>query len=167
MTSRLDQATSRGFMLIDCLVYLSLLAVVLALAFAAFYQAFKNTRNLTRNAEDIVRVLKAGEGWREDVRAATAPPRLEETGAETILRLPRHGGDVRYTFRAGAVLRQPPGTEKWLPVLDQVKTSRMQLDRRQRAAAWRWELELQGRPRAARIKPVFTFYAVNAANPAP
>ena len=60
-------------MLVDCLVYLAIWVVVVGLAFSAFYRCMSYSKNLARNADDIARALKAGERWREDVRAAAGP----------------------------------------------------------------------------------------------
>ena len=67
-----------GIMLVDCLMYIALLAVILTLTFAAFYRANENAKNLAQNSADIVRALNVGERWREDVRAASGPLRVEE-----------------------------------------------------------------------------------------
>jgi hypothetical protein len=162
--SLVNPCASRAFLLIDCLVYIALLFVLLALAFLAFYRSLDNSKGLHRGAADMARALNAGERWRADVRAATSPPRLEQTGTETVLRLPRGPGDVLYTFRAGAVLRKDTGRARseWMPFLPEVKSSRMSSEPRQRVAAWRWELELASRSQAPRVKPLFTFQAVPA-----
>src|SRR5262245_40944303 len=53
-----------GMMLIDCLAYIALLALILTMAFAAFYRANDYSRELSRNTADITRALQAGERWR-------------------------------------------------------------------------------------------------------
>ena len=152
----------RGIMLVDCLMYIALLGVILTLTFAAFYRANENAKNLAQNAADIVRTLNAGERWREDVRAATGPPRVEENAKETLLQLPQAGGEVRYRLRDGILSRQTSANPNWTDLLPNVKSSRMEPDPRQHVTAWRWELELQGRQKVARVKPLFTFLAVPA-----
>ena len=154
--------SSRAFMLIDCMVYIALLLVLLALAFMTFYKTFDASKALNRNAADIARALNAGERWRADVRAATTPPRLEQAGGETILHLPRANGEILYAFREGAVLRRNatgPRTD-WETFLSEVKSSRMLADPRQRVTAWRWELELAPASEARRVNPQFTFQGV-------
>ena len=110
----------RGIMLVDCLMYIALLAVILTLTFAAFYRANENSRNLAQNA----------------------------------------GGEVRYRLRNGIISRQTSGNTNWIDLLPNVKSSRMEPDPRRHVTAWRWELELQGRQKVARVKPLFTFQAV-------
>ena len=150
----------RGIMLVDCLMYIALLAVILTLTLAAFYRANENSRNLAQNAADIVRALNTGERWREDVRTATGPPRVVEDAKETLLQLPQAGGEVRYRLRNGIISRQTSGNTNWTDLLPNVKSSRMEPDPRRHVTAWRWELELQGRQKVARVKPLFTFQAV-------
>ena len=153
LASRLQTA----FTLIECIVYCGVLFLVLGLAFATYYRANENHRNLRRNAADIVRVLQAGERWREDIRRATGPIQLAGTGAAQELTIPHTNGAVKYTFRQGSVWRQTgPRTEEVLP---NVAGSQMQNDPRQRVTAWRWEVELQSKKHVARVRPLFTFEA--------
>lgn len=151
-----------GIMLVDCLMYIALLAVILTLTFAAFYRANENAKNLAQNSADIVRALNVGERWREDVRAASGPLRVVEDANETLLQLPHAGGEVRYRLRDGIIARQTSGNTNWIDLLPNVKSSRMEPEPRRHVTAWRWELELQGRQKVARVKPLFTFHAVPA-----
>lgn len=165
-TKSMSSRGQRGMMLVDCLVYIALLALLLSWAFMAFYQVTQNTKNLSRNASDIIRVLKAGERWRADVRSVTREPRLEEVAGVTVLRLPQATGAVLYTFRDGTVFRQvtADANPDWTELLPKVKNSRMHIDPRHHVTAWRWEVELQAPQKAARVRPLFTFQAVAAAN---
>lgn len=149
-----------GFLLLDSLMYIALLAIILSMAGVAFYRTMDNSKQLQRAANDIVRALKAGERWRADVRLATAPPLLVESAKETLLLLPQKGGEVRYAFRDGAVFRQTATNAAWLVFLPVVEDSRMQPDQRQQVRSWRWELELKPGRQGARVKPLFTFQAV-------
>src|SRR5438128_5034595 len=98
---RLRDATARnapqrqqGFMLVDCLVYLAIWAVVVGLAFSAFFRSMSYSKNLARNADDIAPALQAGERWREDVRAATGPFKLVtgQASVEQALHIPQKTG---------------------------------------------------------------------------
>src|SRR5262249_52773652 len=64
---------TRGYILIELLIYIAVLAVVMEVAFSAFYRCLGNTRDLARNADDILKTLAAGEAWRADIRLATGP----------------------------------------------------------------------------------------------
>ena len=66
---------SRGFSLIECLVYISVFALLMTLAMQLFFQTRDSADRLRRNADDLTRALHAGELWREEIRAATASPR--------------------------------------------------------------------------------------------
>jgi len=134
---------------------MGILSVVLTLAFTTIHRCHQNSLDLRRNAADIELVLKAGERWREDVRTATASPRIVEDGGAFVI--PRKDGEVVYHWADGIVWRQS-GSEK-KPVLKAVKTSRMLSDARQHVRAWRWELELASPQRVVRVRPLFSFQA--------
>ena len=146
--------SKRGYTLIECLVYIVVLAVVLNLSFDAYYRYDQHTRNLRQNANDIVRILIAGERWRNDVRASTAPPHAIENGVA----IPQRAGEIAYVFADGAVWRQT--SKRRVAVLKQVKVSIMSDDSRSHVNAWRWELELASPQKAVRVRPLFSFTAV-------
>jgi Tfp pilus assembly protein PilE len=146
--------SERGYLLLECLVYIAVFAVVLDLSFVAYYRYDQHTRNLRRNADDIVRTMHAGERWREDVRAAVAPPHVIENG----LVIPQQSGEVAYIFADDAIWRQTTSTR--VLVLKQVKTSTMAADSRQHVNAWRWELELASPQKIVLVRPLFTFTTV-------
>jgi hypothetical protein len=154
----------QGMMLIDCLAYIALLALILGLTFSAFYRTTENSRNLAGNAGDIVRALNAGERWREDLRASSGPPRSEEENGAPILRLPQAGGDVSYAFRDGAVFRRALPNTNWTALLPAVAFSTMHAEPRSQVICWHWDIELKGRQKVARVRPVFSFVAVNQAS---
>jgi Tfp pilus assembly protein FimT len=149
-----------GFTLIECLVYMALLVVVLGLATRLFYQSWDDNKALRRNAEDIVRALRAGDQWRADVRAATGPVQLTDADGVEQLRIPASAGEILYTFSGGELRRQAGAAavnEVWLP---NVKSSQMQSDLRRNVTAWRWELELKTVGKTAQFRPLFTFETV-------
>ena len=161
-TARNPPQGQQGIMLVDCLVYLAIWAVVVGLALSAFYRSMSYSKNLERNADDIARAMKAGERWRKDVRAASGPFKLVtwETGVAQALHIPQKSGEVIYLFSNGAVLRQRGTNAPWIPALNGVKASRMEKDERQRVVSWRWEVELKNKQKVARVRPLFTFQAV-------
>lgn len=150
----------RGIALVDCLAYIALLALILTMAFTAFYRTLEHSRDLSRNAADIARALQAGERWRADVRASTRPPRLETIGDESRLRLASVAGEVTYAFRDGGVLRQALPSTNWVELLPRAAGSRMFEERRQHLGVWHWDVELKGGQKVARVRPLFSFQAV-------
>ena len=154
----------RGYLLIECIAYIGILAVVSGLAFSAYYRTQRNSRDLIRNSDDIVRVLKAGERWRADIRAATASPKLVENGNETTLRIPQKSGEVVYRFTEGTVWRKTNEGTKAVAVLREVKASHLYMDVGKKISSWRWELELASPQKVVRIRPLFTFQAVTTTN---
>src|SRR5262249_35165000 len=142
--SALRGSTSRSaYTIIETLVYISLLFVILGLGYMAMYRSMDASAGLRRNAADIARALKAGEAWREDIRSANRPIRIEKTGAVgVILHVPQTHGEVTYQFSTNSVSRRV-GKAEWTLVLDNVKNASFINDKREKIAAWRWELELQ------------------------
>lgn len=152
----------RGIALIDCLAYIAVLSVILGMAFLAFYRAGDHSRDLTRNAADITRTLHAGERWREDVRTASGPPRLEQENGAPLFRLRHASGEIAYAFRDGAILRRALPNTNWVSVLPAVVASSMRTEARQHVTCWHWDIELKGRQKVARVRPIFSFAAVSA-----
>jgi hypothetical protein len=156
-------ACERAFTLIECLVYMSMVFLILGMAYMAMYRSMDASAGLRRNSNDIIRAMKTGERWRDDVRNATGPIRLEKIrGDETILHLPQGQDEIDYRFATNCVTRRSGKTD-WQPVLENVKTSDFIADPRKTVTAWRWEVELQPyRKTITRTRPLFTFIAVPA-----
>lgn len=165
---REPRRSKAGIMLVECLVYMSVLAVIFGLAFSAFYHCQSQSNQLRRNAQDIALAMRAGERWRADIRAAAAPPRWEAAGETQVLVIPRAGGqETLYAFADKQVLVKTGGATNWTVLLPSVKSSRMRPENRAAVSAWRWELELQTRQKTVRLPPLFTFLAVAPKPPAP
>lgn len=154
---------SRGFSLIECLVYIAAFALVMLLAMQLFYQTRDSADRLRRNADDLTRALHAGELWRDDVRAATGLPRVVAENGQTWLALPRGTNLVVYTHFKDTVWRQADTNAPWTRALAGVRVSRMEPDPRAHVAAWRWELELAVKDERKKTRPLFTFLAVTPA----
>lgn len=163
--TRSTSRSARGYTLIEMLVYMSVAFLILAFASAAMYKSMDASAGIRRNASDISSTLSAGEHWRDDVRHATAPLRVEKTNEnETILHIPQHDGETTYRFSGNTVARRSGGAD-WTPVLEHVKDVDFVADQRQKELAWRWEVELQSYRKAmTRIRPLFTFIAVSTAS---
>jgi len=150
----------QGMMLLECLVYIGLLFVLLNLAFMVFYRCRDFSIGLRRNADDVLRALNVGERWRQDVRSATGPIRIQSTPTEQLLHIPKTQGEVLYRFGDNELRRRVQAGGPWTVLLPQVKSSRMQSDVRTHVTSWRWELELSQSRKNARVRPLFTFQAV-------
>ena len=155
-TARSEQAIA----LLDCMVYLGLFVLIFGLAVAAFFETNDNSKRLSQNAADIVRTMQVGERWRSDIRQAS---RIQiKSDRESICSIEQPSGEIRYIFKDGMVYRQALSGAVTNPVLvlASVKTSLMEPDRRAQVTPWRWEVELSGSQKAARVPPLFTFTAV-------
>ena len=156
------QRSEAGIMLVECLVYIGLFALVLGIAYSVFYRGWESEKRFRRNADEIALALKTGEKWRADVRAATGPLRLEQANGEQILHIPQAKGEVTYVFWQNGIWRNGPGQLEAFLLLGPVQTSEMVADQRGQVSAWRWEVELMSRKYRRMVRPLFTFIAVPA-----
>jgi type II secretory pathway component PulJ len=153
-------AIRRGFTLLEALAYIAVLAVVLIVMARAFNHCLDSSRALRRNADDIIRVLHAGEQWREDVRAANGPPEATHSDDADLLLIPASNGAIIYSFAKGELRRQTSSPAATNLLLANVQSSQMQSAPRQRVNAWTWELELKPTRKDAKVRPLFTFETV-------
>lgn len=153
-------ASTRGVTLIECLVYITGLAIVMGVGSAALYRCWDDNKAISRNADDIVRTLNAGEIWRADVRSATGPIAVTKKNSEETDIIPCGTNVVSYSFANGEVRRQSAKDRPWIIVLPRIKSSQMESDPRDHARAWRWEVGLETRRKNPAIRPLFTFEAV-------
>ena len=153
-------ASQRGLSLIECLAYIAVLAVLMAIGGSTVAKAWDRSRALSRNSQDIQRALNVGERWRADIRAATG--RIETVVSNTgqTLRIPTHDGRVEYEFNDGELRRRANDRAGWMTVLPKVNASQMQPGTEPGVTAWQWELELQPAQKNAHVRPLFTFTAV-------
>jgi len=156
---------SAGYLLIECLVYFGVFAVLLGIGYGAFYVCWDYSKALHYATDDINAALHAGERWRADIRNATGKITVETAAAGELLRIPCGTNEVLYRFNAGEIRRQVASSDFSETLLPTVKASQMVMDTRGPVSAWRWELELKSRRKEARLPLLFTFEA--AANPVP
>ena len=154
-----------GYLLIECLVYLSVIVVVLGLGLGAFYVCWDYSKALHYATDDINAALHAGERWRADIRNATGKITGETTAEGERLRIPHGTNELIYSFNAGEVRRQIASSGFSELLLPKAKVSQMMVETRGPVAAWRWELELTSRRKETHLPLLFTFEA--AAKPTP
>jgi Tfp pilus assembly protein FimT len=154
------QRPARGFTLVECLIYISVSAVVLGIGSVAFYRCWDDNKNITRNGNEIVQTLKAGENWRTDMRSATGPIKLSTTNAQQTISIPCGQQVVTYSFDNGEVRKQTVKNGSWNVVIQKVKSSQMETDKRDLVTAWRWDVELVSQRKNAKVRPLFTFEVV-------
>ncbi len=148
-----------AFTLIECLVYIGVLAMVFTLALNAFWKCMEYSRDLRRNSDDVARALKAGERWREDIRAAKSVETINEANGIAV-QLATDKGKVRYMLADGKVWRDDGGQAGRQVFLAGVKASDMTPQKRTFVSGWIWEVELETRRAVAKVRPLFTFTAV-------
>ena len=157
--------TQAGYLLIECLIYLSVLVVILGLGLGAFYVCWDYSKALHYATDDINAALHAGERWRTDIRNATGKITVETTAEGERLRIPHGTNELIYNFNAGEVRRQIASSGFSELLLPKVKVSQMVTEKRGPVAAWRWEVELTPRRKETHLPLLFTFEA--AAKPTP
>ncbi|MFZ1072819.1 MAG: hypothetical protein WAO21_05220 [Verrucomicrobiia bacterium] len=154
-----------GVLLLECIVYIAIFAVILGMALAAFYLCWDDSKALLYATDDISAALRAGERWRVDVRSATGKITVETTSQGEFLRIPHGASVVLYSFSAGEVRRQLASSDFSESLLPTVEASQMMMDTRGPVSAWRWELELKPRRKETHLPLLFTFEAAAKATP--
>ena len=104
---------SRAFTLIELLVYISVFAIIATFATQVFFQGRDTSHALLRSADDISRAVHAGEHWREDIRTATAAPRVGEENGRAVIAIPHGTNTTFYTHFNNTVWRLPPDSPAW------------------------------------------------------
>jgi len=151
-----------GMLLLECVVYIAVFAIVLGGVTTAFYFCWNHSEALIYATDDIASALHTGERWRADVRAATGKITVETTATGEVVRIPEGARNVSYRFESGEVRRQISTSSNPELLLANVKTSQMQIDTRGAVTAWRWELELLQRRKGTFLPMLFTFEAAQA-----
>ena len=164
----------RGIMYVELLAYFALFAAFLAFTYRVVNANSRAIVAIQNNAYEIIRVTKAGERWRKDVREAVKSPHVIQTAlpnpaepADTIqitaLQIDKSSGSVWYAFNEGSVYRKDsrqPG--HWEVVLEETAaSSTMASERRWQTVVWRWELELKTTRQDALTQPIFSFLSVS------
>jgi Tfp pilus assembly protein FimT len=148
-----------AMMLIECLVYIAVFTVLTGIGLAAFYFCWDHTRATIYATDEVESALRAGEGWRADVRAATGKISVENTATGEVVTIPEGERMVVYRFAAGELHREIPAQNNSRVLLPKVKTSEMTTEARDGVTAWRWELAVTPRRKEAPLPLLFTFEA--------
>lgn len=148
-----------GVTLIECIVYISVFAILLGIGTASFYMCWDHTRATVFTADEIENALRAGESWRADVRAAAGKISIETTAAGETVRIPEAGGAILYRFADGELHRENLAKKNSRLLLAKVKTSDMKMAARDNVKAWQWEVELVPPNKAGHFPLQFTFEA--------
>jgi len=152
-------------LLIECIVYIGLFALIIGLGLAAFFLCWDNSKALLYATDDVEAALRAGERWRADVRSATGKITVETTSQGECLRIPRGTNAVLYSYNAGEIRRQLASANFSESLLPTVEASQMVMDQRGPVSGWRWELELKSRRKDTHLPLLFTFEAATRNTP--
>jgi len=154
-----------GVLLIECIVYIGLYAIVVGLGLATFYLCWDNSKALLYVTDDMAAALRAGERWRADVRSATGKITVKTMAQGELLRIPNGTNAILYRFSAGEIHRQLASSNFSESLLPTVQASQMVMDPRGPVSAWRWELELKTRRKETHLPLRFTFEAAAKSTP--
>lgn len=160
--TRTRSRQTTGILLVECVVYIAVFAILTAVGFGAFYVCWDNTQAVIRHTDDIGAALRAGEGWRADVRNATGKITVEQSAAGESVRIPGPKRAVVYHFESGEVRREIPSLQTSSLLLPKVKSSQITEDLRDGVTAWRWELELRETHSHINVPLSFTFEAAQS-----
>jgi hypothetical protein len=161
----------RGVTLIEVLIYVVLFYTFMMVAADTYICGKNQARSIRWNATKIVRVMYAGERWRQDIRDAISPPQNIQSSLPnpddpldiielTSLKIIKSSETNWYAFRGDHVFRMSSHLPtQWELVMDKVNGSTMVKDQRGKVAAWRWEVELKKITKKGRTRPLFTFLA--------
>ena len=162
----------RGVTLIEVLICVVLLLGFMTVITTTYISGKNQARSMQWNAAKIIRVMYAGERWRQDIRDAVSPPQIIQSSLPnpddpsdiielTSLKIKKSSETNWYAFRGDHVFRMSSHLPtKWELIMDRVNSSTMIEEQRGDVAAWRWEVELKTRTKKAPIDPLFTFLAV-------
>ena len=162
----------RGVTLIEVLIYVVLFYTFMMVAADTYISGKNQARSIRWNATKIVRVMYAGERWRQDIRDAISPPQNIQSSLPnpddpldiielTSLKIIKSSETNWYAFRGDHVFRMSSHLPtRWELVMDRVNSSTMIEEERGEVAAWRWEVELKTKTKKAQTRPLFTFLAV-------
>ncbi len=149
-----------GILLTECLVYISVFAILSGIATSVFYFCWDHTRAVVSATGDLEAVLKVGERWRADVRKAIGPIAVQTASDGETVQIPEAGKEVVYRFHDGEIRRQVGTSEFSELLLPKVKSSEVKPDMRGEVTAWRWELQIKSRRKETSMPLLFTFEAV-------
>ena len=149
-----------GVMLIEAVVYLSLVFIVACGASMVALRLADKSERLKEKTDLIARVLQVGEVWRREIREAKAAIVFVEQNGFLDLHIPTDGDDIVYRDFGDSVWRSGAEDEGPSLLFSNVERSEMIRDQRGEVVSWRWELQLSSERDVARVKPHFTFQAV-------
>ncbi len=147
--------TKKYFMLIEALVYIAVLAMLLALSYQVFYKSLTGTRLLGRAGDDIVKVSQIGDKWRDEIRGAESV-----NYKDGILSISKKDGEAFYSMKDGT-LQYRVKDGKWRTLYDRIVKCEFSEPPQDGFTAWEMLVELKSDRKKAKVRPLFSFTAVN------
>lgn len=157
----------RGLLLIQLIVYMACASLVVTLSVVAFWNAFTAVRAHMRTAENASLLLRAGELWREDIRASNGRISVETAGQGIQCRIAGPKEAVVWAWSGDQFIRSVEarfGTNVWARGLAGVQFVR---EERGAVVAWRLDAVMAGTRKSERHPVAFTFRSVPTTKEAP
>ncbi|MFT4691018.1 MAG: hypothetical protein ACKVHO_16565 [Verrucomicrobiia bacterium] len=149
-----------GFMLVQALVYIPIMAFLIYVAIDAALTLKKGTRGMQSGATRVTTAMNAGELWRADIRRATRPPQITNSTNSSALTIDHGTNSVVWSHAEGQIWRQADTNSPRVTVMRDVFSSDFHPDERKHVSAWNWDLELNRARPKAKTMPLYSFIAV-------
>ena len=151
---------SAGILLIECVTYIAIFAILTGIGMAAFYLCWDQSKAVVYATDDIGAALRAGERWRADIRNASGPVSAEKTDTTERITIPTGSNTIVYRFESGEVRREILASQHSDLLLAKVNSSHMNKETRAGITAWNWDLDVAMRRPETQLPLLFTFKAV-------
>lgn len=129
-----------GWMLFQYLLYISILFVLVESATRYYSAADMQSRMMSRSADNLMKCIRIGERWRNEIRGATKIDWSEETNHAMKIHT-ESGQTVVYFFSGEYLFRQVDGGAE-IRILDWVKHGAFYRDDYEGPALTAWRLEM-------------------------
>ncbi|MBG89741.1 MAG: hypothetical protein CMO80_22970 [Verrucomicrobiales bacterium] len=149
-----------GIMLMQCLVYIPIMALIVYVAVDASVTLKDGTHSLQRGTMRLTQSMSAGERWREDIRSMTGKPTLKHEYEREVHTIPGVTNSVQWSLFEGKLWRRADESRAWAKMVDRVKSISIREDKREHVTAWVLDFELKPGHARAKLTPVYTFIAV-------
>jgi hypothetical protein len=169
MKTRLTNRSRRmqGILLIQLIVYMAATSLIVTLSVVAFWNAFTAVRNNVEAGERASLLLRAGELWRDDVRASDGRIQVEPTEQGTRCRIADQKRTIVWTWNGDQFSRLVEGSSKTNVWAHGMADARFIREERGAVVVWRLDAALAKVRQSERRPIAFTFRSVPARKEAP
>jgi hypothetical protein len=157
----------QGILIIQMIVYMAAASLIVTLSVVAFWNAFTAVRNNIETGERASLLLRAGELWRDDVRASAGRIQVESTEQGTRCRIADEKQAIVWTWNGDHFSRSVEGASKTNIWAHGLADARFIREERGAVVVWRLDAALKKVRKSERHAVAFTFRSVPARKEAP